>query len=546
MQRRWNGWGDPGFDKPLPESARSYIESYLGAYQPPIDATLATACDAVPESGLSGWGGAVDTGAEARLRHAHGQSFADWAALRHGRVGPFPDAVARPGSQAEVRALIDGARERGAVVIPYGGGTSVVGHLAAGGDDRPVLSLDMGRMARLLNLDEDNRIARIEAGAPGPVVEAQLRAHGYVLGHYPQSFEYSTLGGWVVTRSAGQQSRRYGRIESLFHGGRLICPHTDFDVGGLPASAAGPDLREWVMGSEGRLGVLTEADVRIQPVPAYEAFHVVFFPDWAHALAGARRMTQSGADLSMLRVSNAVETDTQLRLAGHDSAIGWLRRYLGWRRLGGQPCMMVFGVTGARANARLARRQALACARRAGGVHVGRFMGRAWEKNRFAGAYLRNTLWDVGLGVDTVETVVPWDAASAAMQSMEQAVTDALADFDERALVFSHLSHVYDAGCSIYMTLVFRLSGDYDTDMARWRAAKTAASEAIVARGGSISHQHGVGLDHQPYLSAEKQKTGLRMIENAIDTLDPDGMMNPGKLVNTGLRDTQGDQRHVG
>ncbi len=544
--QRWNGWGDAGFEKPLPESAAAFLAERLGPVQPSRDATLDAACGLVPGSRLEGWTD-VDAGVETRLRHAHGQSFADWAALRHGQVGPFPDAVACPKSHAETRAFINGAKARDAVVIPYGGGTSVAGHLAVVSDGRPVLSLDMSRMSRLLDLDERNRTARIGAGAAGPVREAQLRAHGYVLGHYPQSFDYSTLGGWVVTRSAGQQSRRYGRIEPLFHGGRLVCPEDDLDVGGLPASSAGPDLREIVLGSEGRLGVLTEASVRVRPVAGYESFHAVFFADWASALAAARRITHSGAEFSMLRLSNAVETDTQLRLAGHESAMAWLRRYLGWRRLGDAPCMMVFGVTGAPSDARTAKRRVLAGARREGGVHAGSFIGRAWAKNRFAGAYLRNSLWDAGFGVDTMETAVPWNATTTTMEAMQYAAAEALARFDERALAFTHLSHVYDTGSSLYMTVIFRLSGDYGTDMARWRALKAAVSQASVGSGGTISHQHGVGLEHRPYLEPEKQAAGLRLIRGALAALDPAGMMNPGKLLAPDAQATHaGGARDVG
>ncbi|WP_348764878.1 FAD-binding oxidoreductase [uncultured Salinisphaera sp.] len=528
--RRWNGWGDDTVAKELPTTARAFLESRLGRGQVPPDESLANACAQVPESRLAGIPG-FDCSAEARLRHAHGQSFADWAALRHGHVGPFPDAVACPETHEQTRSVVDAAREAGAVVIPYGGGTSVVGHLKVVDDGRPVLSVDMSRHARLLDIDVINRTARIGAGAAGPVLEAQLRAHGFMLGHYPQSFDYSTLGGWVVTRSAGQQSRRYGRIENLLNGARLVCPKTDLDVGGAVASSAGPDLRQLVLGSEGRLGIVTEAAVHIMPVAEREAFHAVFFADWPSALTAARTITQSGLAVSMLRVSNEEETDTQLRIAGHDSAIAWLRRYLGVRGIGNRPALMMIGVTGDRRQAYRLRADVLALARRAGGVHVGRAMGRIWAKNRFAGAYLRNGLWDAGFAVDTMETAVPWSQATTTMSAMQQAAHTALQAFDERALAFAHLSHVYGSGCSIYMTVVWRRGADYATDMGRWRALKQAVSRAIVDCGGTISHQHGVGTDHAPYLAAEKGEAGIDLIRAALAELDPQGMMNPHKLI---------------
>lgn len=537
--RRWNGWGDDGFYKALPASAGEFLESRLGAGVTTSDTTLERACAQVPESRLGTHSIRLDTDAETRLRHAHGQSFADWAALRHGVVGPFPDAVARPANHEQTRAVIDQARALGAVVVPYGGGTSVVGHLRVSADERPVICVDMSRNSQLRGLDSNDRIARIGTGAAGPVVEAQLRAKGFVLGHYPQSFEYSTLGGWIVTRSAGQQSRRYGRIEDLLSAARVATPGGDLDIGGQVASSAGPDLRQLLLGSEGRLGLVTEADVHVRPIAAHESFHAVFFADWVSAQTAARHITQAGTPVSMLRVSNAEETDTQLRIAGHESAIAWLRRYLRWRNVGDTPCMMMLGVTAdSGAQARRIRSDALSIARAAGGRWLGRRLGAAWAGNRFAGAYLRNTLWDAGFAVDTMETAVPWSRTESTMQAMEQAAREALAGEDERVLAFSHLSHVYDAGSSLYMTVIWRRGADYDTDMRRWRALKSAVSRAIVAAGATISHQHGVGTDHAPYLAAEKGDAGMRMIEAVLADTDPQRMINPGVLI--------GGRGHVG
>lgn len=528
--RRWNGWGDTGVEHHVPAQGLAFIAERAGVSAPPRDASLETALAGVPDSRLADWTD-VDTGSEARLRHARGQSLPDWLAMRHGRMEPFPDAVASPRSHDEVVRLIAGAVRRGVRVIPYGGGTSVVGHLSPPPGSRPVLSLDLGLLARLTDLDETSRLATIGAGAPGPVVESQLRAHGYMLGHFPQSWEYSTLGGWVVTRSSGQESLRYGRIEQLFAGGRLVSPAGELDVPTVPASSAGPDLRELVMGSEGRLGVLTEAAVRVRPLPEREAVHGVFFPDWEAAVEAVRAIAQAHLPLAMLRLSNAGETETQLMLAGHSSAIAALDRYLRLRGAGEGRCMLLIAVAGTRRECRFARREALAMARRYGGIHTGRAVGGAWRKSRFSGTYLRNTLWEAGYAVDTVETAVDWPQVTATMCAVEAAAREALAAFDERVHVFAHLSHVYPQGSSIYTTFVYRLSGDYEADLERWRALKSRVSEAIVARGGTISHQHGVGTDHKPYLAAEKGELGIAVIGDALRSLDPEGLMNPGKLL---------------
>lgn len=535
--RRWNGWGDDTVDFPLNDAARKYISEKLGPGTPPKDISCEDAIAKVPESGLADFPGA-DTDPLARIRHAHGESFPDWWALKTGRQGPYPDAIVYPESHEEVVAILKTAGQRGCMVIPYGGGTSVVGHLTVPDTDQPVLSVDMGRLCKLMDLNEEDRLARFGAGVAGPDVEAQLRAHGYMLGHLPQSFEYSTLGGWVVTRSSGQQSLRYGRIEQVFAGGRMVTPKGTLEMPTIPATGAGPDIKDFVLGSEGRMGILSEAAVRVTPVPEQEDFHAVFFPSWEAGKEAVRAITQSGARLSMLRLSNPIETFTQLMLAGHPGQIAALEKYLAMRGAGAYDeqsrdgkCMLMMGVTGTQAQCRAARRQALAIAARFRGVHTGRFIGKAWAKNRFRGPYLRNTLWDAGYAADTAETSVDWHKVSDCMREVEQAAHDALAEFDESIHAFTHLSHVYNQGSSIYSTFIYRVAEDHDETYARWQKLKSAVSEVMVRYGGTISHQHGVGIDHKPYLPAEKKELGISGIQALVKHYDPDGMMNPGKLV---------------
>ncbi|MBO2519176.1 MAG: FAD-binding oxidoreductase [Firmicutes bacterium] len=528
--RRWNGWGDEAEHYPLEEGARAYLVERVGAGQPPRDATLEEVVRRVPPSRLPDHP-LVTSDPETRLRRARGQSLPDWIAMRSGRVGAVPDGVAFPENDAQVRELLRFAQEAKAAVIPYGGGTSVVGHLTVDPDGPPVLSVDLSRLWKLHYLDEVSRLATFGAGVRGPDLEAQLRAAGYTLGHYPQSFEYSTLGGWVVTRSSGQQSLGYGRIEELFAGGRLQAPAGTLHLPPSPASAAGPDLRQLVLGSEGRLGILTEAVVRVRPVPEREVFLGFFFPDFDGALAAARTLVQERLPLVMVRLSTARETETTLRLAGRERLIGLLERYLAIRGAGAGKCMLLVGAAGRRRRVREALGAAKAIIRRHGGVLVGSLFGREWEKSRFRTPYLRNTLWENGYAVDTLETATPWRAVPETLRAIEAALEQALKPEGERVHVFSHLSHLYPDGSNIYVTYVFRLSGDPERDLERWRALKGAASLAIVEQGGTISHQHGVGLDHKPYLEAEKGTLGLEVLRQAAAALDPQGIMNPGKLV---------------
>lgn len=528
--RRWNGWGDDSDSYVLTDAARTFLCERIGEAKSSRDATREAVLAAVPESRLPK-SSVFATDAVTRLDHARGQSFPDWIAMRSGRLGPYADGVATPTTHDEAAQALAQAKNIGAMVIPYGGGTSVVGHLNVPSSDRPVVNISLEKMNCLLALDETSMLATFGAGTPGPQVEAQLKDRGYLVGHFPQSYEYSTLGGWVVTRSSGQQSYRYGRIENLFAAGKLVTPRGELKVGGLPASSAGQDLREAVMGSEGRFGLLTEVTARIRRLPECEDFHGVFFPGWDSAALAVRALVQYDVPLSMLRLSNEVETETQLALvSGHQTAITWLKRYLRLRGVSAGQCMLMIGITGSELECSYAKHRALQITDRFGGVHVGRFIGKGWAKNRFRGPYLRNSLWEAGYAADTVETCVNWTQVTPLMRAIEKTAHETMGAQNERVHAFTHLSHVYRQGCSIYSTFVYRAAGSHEADLERWRKLKTALSETIVAHGGTISHQHGVGVDHAPYMPAEKGSLGMDLIRAMAREFDPQSMMNPGKL----------------
>jgi alkyldihydroxyacetonephosphate synthase len=548
--RRWNGWGDTTTNYPLPENAGEFLSERVGPGTPPQDAALAGVVATVPESQLPDHP-LLKTDPAERLRHARGQSLPDWVALRSGRIPAFPDAVAHPVTAAEVRELIQFSQEVGAQLIPYGGGTSVVGHINVGhinvghinvghknvghinpaGDGPPVLTVNLQRLNRLLRFDPTNQLATFGAGVMGPDLEAQLRARGHTLGHFPQSFEFSTLGGWVATRSSGQQSLGYGRIEDLFAGGSMTTPQGTLDMPPFPASAAGPDLRQLVLGSEGRLGIITEATVRVTPLPEREDFHAVFFPDFESGQTAVRTIVQARLPLSMMRLSTAVETTTTLALAGHERLIALLEQMLYLRGISEGKCLLMMGFTGSSDQVKQTRSAALSITGTYGGIHVGRQFGRQWHNGRFRTPYLRNSLWEAGYAVDTLETATNWSNVPIMINAIETAIHNALAPFDEKAHVFTHLSHVYRQGASIYTTYLFRQGPGADETLARWQAMKTAASQAIVAHKGTISHQHGVGSDHAPYLAAEKGELGLAALNALCKQFDPEGVMNPGKLI---------------
>jgi alkyldihydroxyacetonephosphate synthase len=365
----------------------------------------------------------------------------------------------------------------------------------------------------------------------GPDLEAQLRAHGLTLGHFPQSFEQSTLGGWVATRSSGQQSAHYGRIERLFAGGTVETLDGPLVLPTFPASAAGPDLREVVLGSEGRVGVITEATVRVSALPEKEEFVGVFFPGWEQGLAASRALAQARLPLSLLRLSAPEEARTMLMLAGHERLLGALEAWIKFRGAGEGKALLIIGATGSRASVEFGLGEALSLVKRHAGISAGRTFGAQWTKNRFRAPYLRNSLWDLGYGVDTLETAAPWSAVPRVLRDVEAALRTGLDPWGEKAHVYTHLSHLYGDGSSVYTTYLFRLAPTPRETLERWQRLKARASEALVAAGGTISHQHGVGGDHARYLPAEKGPLGMKTLEGLVRGFDPSGLLNPGKLL---------------
>lgn len=528
--RRWNGWGDEATAMELPVHGGAFLANLIGPGQRLPDATLQQVLAQVPASRLA-IHPLVTTDAEDRVRHARGQSLPDWLAMREGRFEVFPDGVAYPETPAQIRELLAWGAAHDVLVIPYGGGTSVAGHINPQAGDKPVLTLSLERMSRLLELDEQSQIATFGPGANGPQVESQLRARGYTLGHFPQSWELSTLGGWVASRSSGQQSLRYGRIEQLFAGGTLETFAGTLQIPTFPASAAGPDLRELVLGSEGRFGVISSVQVRVTKLAVEEKFYSVFLPSWAQALEAVRNLGQTRVPLSMLRLSNAIETETQLALAGHPEQIAWLEKYLALRGARSGKCMLTFGITGNRAQNALSLKQAKALLKGFGGVFTGTLLGKKWAEGRFRFPYLREALWQAGYAVDTLETATDWGNVDNLLNKIEASLRGGLSEEGEQVHVFTHLSHVYGQGSSIYTTYVFRPGDSYATTHARWQKLKHLVSSTVVNNRGTISHQHGVGRDHARYLPVEKGELGIAALQAMAKHFDPDGRLNPGVLL---------------
>ena len=535
-QTRWNGWGNISINKKVSPHGAKLIKSHIGKTKKLSSVSLQQVLKTVPKSRLPAAMtklATVSIDKEVRLRHARGQSFPDWIAMHSGAFEVFPDGVAFPESTADVETLLTLASEHDLIVIPFGGGTSVVGHINPQKGSRPVLTIAMSKMDQLIDLDTESQIATFGAGTQGPAVEAQLDAQGYRLGHYPQSWELSTLGGWIAARSSGQQSLGYGRIEQMFAGGTLVTPQGVLNIADIPASSAGPDLREMMMGTEGRAGIFTEVKMRVQPQPEEELFKVAFLPNWEAGKEVLRQAVQKNIRLSMLRLSNAVETDAHLHLGTSPSQFLAISAYLKARGLDSQKVMLTYGVSSDKAQNKLALTQFNKLLKQHGSVtgKITDIMGSVWAHGRFKFPYLRGTLWDKGIMVDTFETATNWNNIDEQMQQMQEAVRTSLTDEGEEVMAFTHISHVYKQGASLYTTYFFRAAKDHATTLKRWQKIKQAASLSLANGTATISHQHGVGRDHAPYLAAEKGKLGIQVTRDMLKSLDPEQRMNPGVLI---------------
>jgi alkyldihydroxyacetonephosphate synthase len=532
---KWWGWGDPSnvpeLDGPALETLRERIGELRPTTSPPELAGFdLPQAQALPPALIEAVGEEnVFTGAEDRLRHATGCGYVDLARLRSGKLDAAPDAVLLPADAAEVKRVLELCATEGVAVVPFGGGTSVVGGVEPLRESHErLISLDLTRL-RTVEVDRRSLTARLGAGLRGPEAEAELAKHGLVLGHYPQSFEYATIGGFAATRSAGQASSGYGRFDSLVSSVRLVAPAGDLETQATPHTAAGPALRELVIGSEGVFGVIPDVTVRVRPAPRqrrYEAWMAESFEAGAEIVRG---LAQGPGLPDVIRVSDEEETEVSLALSGPRGLAGSLfGGYLGLRRRRGGSLVIV-GLEGEEES--VARRRALSVRelQRGGAVYLGQAAGRSWEHGRYQGPYLRDTLMSMGAMVETLETSHTWTELAGLHAAVGGAIRDSLAGQGTPGLVFCHLSHAYADGASLYFTFISRSREGAEVE--QWRQVKRAACEAIVAAGGTITHHHAVGRDHAPYMEAEVGRTGLDVLRAVKAQLDPAGIMNPGKLL---------------
>jgi len=528
----WTEWGQP---KPeLTPRIRGLLRREIGDTSPAAAAAISAA--RLPASRLSPQAittllrvvgaGHVRTDDETRARHAGGQSYAEIVHRRAGDASAAPDAVVFPATAGQVGDLLRTCTDLGIAVVPWGGGTSVVGGLESERGGHPaVIALDLFRLDALVAVDDVSLTATFQPGIRTPAAEAALVEHGLTLGHVPQSFERASLGGYVVTRSAGQASTGYGRIDDLVAGVRMATPIGELNLPAIPGSAAGPDLRRLVLGSEGTLGVVTEITLRVRRQPDVRHYEGWMMPSWESGRDVFRRIAQHGPHPDIARLSDEDETRVSMAMSGTGRLTRTaLAAYLRVRKTAGG-CLVITGYEGDRRDVHHRRRGVRKLLRDAGAVSLGTQAGAAWKHGRFAGPYLRDSLMDAGVLAETLETAATWRALPGLYDGVRRALYDSLG----QALVGCHISHLYPTGASLYFTAL--AAAKTGNEVEQWQAAKLAANEAIVAAGGTITHHHAVGTAHRNHIEPEIGEVGVAMLRAVKERVDPAGILNPGKLL---------------
>jgi alkyldihydroxyacetonephosphate synthase len=535
---KWWGWGDPGREVELSQAALDRLRATLGVEarksEPvPLDAVRLAEprLDGKVLQRLADLVGSDQVRQDrlTRITHAAGKGYVDLVRVRAGHAEDAPDAVVYPGTAEQARDVLTLCVEKGIAVVPFGGGTSVVGGVEPVRDSFDALiALDLARQIEV-EVDTRSLTARLGPGLRGPEAEAELARSGLTLGHFPQSFEYATVGGWVATRSAGQASTGFGKIEEMVVGLRCVSPSGDIEAKALPATAAGPQLRELLVGSEGTLGVITEATFKVRQRPRERRYEGWMLKGFAEGADVFRRLEQTGAAPDVARLSDEAETLLTLELADSGSfAQRAGRAYVKARGYKGG-CLAILGFEGDRGAVTRRRVQAARILRAAGALSLGGRPGAAWLRGRYDGPYLRDALLDNCLLVETLETAAQWSDLMDVYAAVREAIRNVLEARGTPPLVMCHISHLYPNGASLYFTFI--AAQEQGAELDQWRAAKSAATDAIVSTGGTITHHHAVGRDHSAWLPREIGHLGVELLRSVKERLDPKGIMNPGKLI---------------
>jgi alkyldihydroxyacetonephosphate synthase len=481
----------------------------------------------------------VSTDDMLRVIHTYGKSLRDLVRIRGNQILRSPDVVVYPADEAEVQAVVDAAVAADAVIIPFGGGSNIGGSLEPhAGEKRVVVSLDLGRLRDVVSIDEESGLARIQAGAQGPDLEAQLNAKGWTIGHFPDSFTHSTVGGWVATRSSGMQSDKYGDIADICRGLRVVRPGGTLVLRPLPSTSSGPSVREMILGSEGRLGVITEVTVQVHRVPEKRNIYAYFFPNWTAGIEAMREISESDATPSITRVSDARETGFTLATSKErhgfskftaETVLPALMKRKGWNL--DDICISFIGYEGGTEHAKRQKKLTDAIVKKHGGMGVGEGPGILYDQKKFDTPYLRDFLLDMGAAGDVSETAAPWSKLIDVHKNVYAAAQKAYDEIGVKGWIMSHLSHSYHSGACLYFTFAFVFKNDA---LAEYNTVKNAIQQAFVDSDATISHHHGVGREHSPWLAQDISPEGVAVMQALFDGADPGSNFNPGKIIDAG------------
>ena len=550
IHQKWWGWGvegiafqhenKPGFAPFVREAIGLDLHSPAG--QPPSFEDLD-----VPASQLDDTLGArlreivgdhqVSAEDMNRVVHTYGKGLRDLVRVRAGDLPRVPDVVVYPANSDEVRAVVDAVVDADGVLIPFGGGSNISGSLTPqSGEKRVVVSLDMGRMNRVLEIDADAGLALIQAGGLGPDLEAQLNGQGWTMGHQPDSFKHSTLGGWIATRSSGMQSDKYGDIADITRGMSVVLPGKVVQLRPLPSTSTGPSVREMIIGSEGRLGVITEAWVHVHRLPENREVIAYLFPNWAAGLAAMREISTSDAEPSITRVSDAAETGFSLATRKESKSLSSkvgeglfeVLRRRGWDLE--KVCISYIGYEGGSARVRADKSVVGKIVSSNGGIKLGKGPGAMYDQKKFDTPYLRDFLLDRGALGDVSETAAPWSRLGEVYTATVRAARAAFDELGVHGFVMCHLSHSYHSGACLYFTFAFPPQQDAEP-LAQYDVVKSAIQQSFVDHGGTLSHHHGVGTDHAPWMEQDISEPGVDLMVGLLSSADPGRNLNPGTLI---------------
>lgn len=550
LQMKWWGWGDPNkaFDISLRPKVWSFIEKYVGIYGDPNEITtppVSLESIQLPERKVDSLFEAkfksilkkeqIFTDFHERLVHSYGKSFRDLLRIRAGIVESSPDLVCYPESEEDVRQILRLAIEHNVVVIPFGGGSNIAGCLEAK-DERTVLSLDMRRMNRVLEVDRESLLVTVEPGILGPELEEKLNAQGVTLGHFPDSFEYSSLGGWVATRSAGMQSDKYGKIEDMVISVRLVTPQGTIVTRTVPKASSGIDIKHLCIGSEGILGVLTQITLQVHALPVCKDYFGALFPSFEQGIDAVYECQRSGYAPAITRLNDSLKTGLsfafKIRGSFFQELLGRAFKFYLTRIKKidlGKCSLLIYGLEGNLKAFKSQKKEVEAIYQRHGGVLLGTSAGRSFAKGKYDFPYIRDFVMDRGIIADVSETSTPWSNLRHLYQNAQKEIKEAIVKAGGVPCCSCHISHTYQTGASLYFTFCCRQKPGIV--LQQYLSIKKAAEDAFMRYGGTLSHHHAVGYEHLPWIEEEISPCGIQAVSGLKRQLDPKNIMNPGKII---------------